>query len=100
MKSPERINTISLRSISSYSAHQEVICAVFKGDKEANEQSVPRIRGCCKRACTKEERGDAGGCYLQELGSWKFVARKADIPNEFMLRETAQDNQKGLCSNV
>lgn len=56
-KKKEWINTISLCSLSSYSAHQEVICTVFKGDKEANEQSVPRIRGCCKRACTKEERG-------------------------------------------
>ena len=48
----------------------------------------------------KRGKGDTGGSYLQELGSWKFIVRKVDIPNEFVLRENAQDNKKGFCSNV
>lgn len=56
-KKKEWINTISFSSLSSYSAHQEVICTVFKGDKEANEQSVPRMEGVVRGPVQKRKGG-------------------------------------------
>lgn len=54
------------------------------------------IRWVVRGHARKRKGGDAGESSLQELGSRKIIARKAEIQNEPVLRESAQDNKKGF----